>query len=182
MIDWLRPSSLLAKEGSSHQRLPHQISRFFQLGCFSHLCINEMPPDLSSQATAESSETHHPTKGKIAEDQGGVTALPAHVAALKNTLLDFNRFVGLEATVLVLCDEFLFGEDEGNDIPLSAYKTDGSKESQRVWERELLEDARQLAEGARKLESNFAQDVEWQKLFRRVVTSRMDAVSSFSYV
>jgi hypothetical protein len=101
---------------------------------------------------------------------------------LKTILLDFNRFVGLEATVLILYDEFLFGEDEGNAIPLSAYKTDGSKESQRVWERELLEDARQLAEGARKLESSFAQDIEWQKLFRRVVTSRMDEVPSFSYV
>jgi hypothetical protein len=141
-----------------------------------------MTPDRNSQATAESSGTLHSTKGKIAEDQGGVAALPAHVAALKNTLLNFKRFVGLEATTLVLCDEFIFGEDEGNAIPLSAYKTDGSKESQRAWERELLEDARQLAEGARKLESSFAQDVEWQKLFRRVVTSRMDEVPSFSYV
>jgi hypothetical protein len=182
MIDWIRLSSLPTKEGSSHQTSSSSISRFFQLGSFSHLCINEMSPDLSSQATAESSETHHPTKSKIAEDQGGVTALPAHVEALKNTLLDFNSFVGVEATVLILCDEFLFGEDEGNAIPLSAYKTEGSKESQRAWERELLEDARRLAEGARKLESSFAQDVEWQKLFRRVATSRMDEVPSFSYV
>jgi hypothetical protein len=148
----------------------------------SHLRLNEMPPDLNSHATAESSGTLHPTKGKLAEDQGGVAALPAHVVALKDTLLDFNRFVGLEATTLVLCDEFLFGEDEGNAIPLSAYKAEGLKESQRAWERELLEDARRLAEGARKFGSSLAQDADWQKLFRRVVTKRKNAAPPFKYV
>ena len=134
-----------------------------------------MPPDLNSQTTVESPGTLHPKKDKDAEDEGGLGALPAPVTALKNTLLDFNHFVGLEATILVLCDEE-FGEDEADAIPLAAYKTDGAKVSQRAWERELLEDARELVDGARKLEREVAQDSEWQKLFRSVVKSRMDEV------
>jgi hypothetical protein len=127
-----------------------------------------MPPDFNLQATEGSPGTFYHTKGEDAGDQVDQDALPAHLAALKNVFLNFSHFVGLEASILVLCDEEL-GGDEGDAIPLSAYKTDGAKASQRMRERELLEDARMLAEGARKLERGSSQNTEWQNLFQSVV-------------
>jgi hypothetical protein len=68
------------------------------------------------------------------------------------------------------------GEDDEDSIPLSAYKADSLKASEHAQEREFLENAQGLADGAQKLESRFAQDSEWQRLFRMVVTSRKDDV------
>lgn len=109
------------------------------------------------------------------EDQG-LSSVPAHVNMVKDGLLDFNHFLGLEATMLVLSDEKSDGDD-GDDIPLFAYKTDGLKVSERAREREFLENAKELAEGAQRLESGLVGDGgKWRTLFRNAVTSRMDDV------
>jgi len=137
-----------------------------------------MPPDVNSSRSAKSHGISHPGKDKDVEGQD-LASLPAHVNIVKDGLLDFNRFLGLEAAMLVLGDE-KSSEDHGDGIPLCAYKTDGLKASQRAREREFLENAQELAEGAQRLESGFAQDGgEWRTLFRNIVTNRKDDVHCF---
>jgi hypothetical protein len=136
-----------------------------------------MPPDVNSSRSAKSHGIFHPGMDKDVEDQD-LASLPAHVNIVKDGLLEFNRFLGLEATMRVLGDE-KYGEDDGDCIPLCAYKTDGLKASQRAREREFLENAQGLAGGAQRLESGFAQDGEWRKLFRNIITSRKDDVHCF---
>jgi hypothetical protein len=131
-----------------------------------------MPPHPNSSRSAASRRIFHPGKGKDVGDQD-LESLPAHVNTVIDGLLDFNHFLGLEATMLVLKS----GEDDEDVIPLSAYKTDGLKASQRAREREFLENAQGLAEGAQRLEIGFSHHSEWQKLFQNVVTSRNDDVN-----
>lgn len=133
-----------------------------------------MPPALCSSRSAESHGTSHPGKDQDVEDYG-LADLPAHVSTVVAGLLDFNHFLGLEATMLALGDD-KSGEDDEDAIPLSPYKTDGLKASQRAHEIEFLENAQRLAEGAQRLENRVAQDSEWRRLFRTVVTSRKDDV------
>jgi hypothetical protein len=134
-----------------------------------------MPPDVNSSRSAGSHGIFRGGKDMDVEDQG-LSSIPAHVNIVKDGLLDFNRFLGLEATMLVLGDE-KSGEDDGDVIPLCAYKTDGLKASQRAREREFLENAKELAEGAQRLESGFVEDGgEWRTLFRNAVTNRKDDV------
>lgn len=102
--------------------------------------------------------------------------IPSHVSIVKDCLLNFNRFVGLEASMLVL-DEEKFGEEDGDVIPLSAYKTDGLKTSQRAREREFLENAKELADGARRIGSDCVDDGgKWRILLRNLLTNRKDDV------
>ncbi|KAI9732434.1 MAG: hypothetical protein M1834_001642 [Cirrosporium novae-zelandiae] len=129
-----------------------------------------MPPDLNSLRSVGSCRIFHSGKDKDVGNRG-LVSLPAHVNTVKDGLLDFNRFLGLEATMLVLGDK-KFGEDEEDDIPLSAYKTDGLSESQRAREIEFFEDAQELVAGAGRFENGFDQDGEWRRLFRTVITNR----------
>jgi len=137
-----------------------------------------MPLDANSPRSAKSHEIFHSRKDKDVEDQV-LSSFPAHVNMVKDGLLDFNHFLGLGATMLVLGDG-KSGDGDGDTIPLYAYKTDGLKASQRAREREFLENARELAEGAQRLEIEFAQDGgEWRTLFRNVVTNRKDDIHYF---
>ena len=120
-----------------------------------------MSPNLNSSRRAES------------EDQQP-TSLPAHVNTLKDGLLDFNHFLGLEATMLVLGDDNFGGGDQMDAIPLSAYKTDSMKESQWARDKEILQNAQELAKGAWRLANGVAQDGEWRELFRATITARME--------
>jgi hypothetical protein len=151
-------------------------SRQFLRACYSR--VSQMPLDANSSRSAKSHGIFHPGKDKDVEDQD-LASLPAHVNMVKDGLLDFNRFLGLEAAMLVLRDE-KSGDGNGDGIPLCAYKTDGLKASQRAREREFLENAQELAEGAQRLESGFVQDGgEWRTLFRNVVTNREDDAHYF---
>ena len=137
-----------------------------------------MPLGANSSKSTKSHPIFHSRKDKDVEDQG-LTSLPAHVNIVKDSLLDFNRFLGLEATMIVVGDG---KSSDGNEdvIPLYAYKTDGTKASQRAREREFLENAQELAESAQRLESGFTQDDgEWRTLFRNAVTYRKDDIHYF---
>jgi hypothetical protein len=98
-----------------------------------------------------------------------LSKLPAHLQSIRDGLLDFNQFIGLRAAMLI-------AEETNEDIiPLSAYKTDGVGKLERVRESEFVESAQRLAAGAQTID---AQDrYEWQKLFRTVMTGRMDSTS-----
>lgn len=126
-----------------------------------------MPPDLKSAAG----------KDNHVEEQDS-ESLPVHVEVVKDGLLDFNHFLGLEATMLLLADDGTThaGEDI---IPLSAYKADGRKGSQRAREKEFLESALELAKGARKLEDGFAPQSEWRKLFQDILVNLMSSLDPF---
>jgi hypothetical protein len=136
-----------------------------------------MPLDVNSSRSAKSYGIFHPGKDEDVEDQY-LAGLPAHVNIVKDGLLEFNRFLGLEAVLLVIGNE-KSGEDYGDDIPLYAYKTDGLEASQRARDREFLENAQRLARGAQRLESRFVQDGEWRTLLRSVVTNRTNDAHCF---
>ena len=86
----------------------------------------------------------HQPGGKSDVDNEDFSELPFHVQSVREGLLDFNHFLGLQATMLGA------GEDDDEDsIPLSAYKPDGATESQRAREREFMESAQDLVKGAR---------------------------------
>ena len=48
-----------------------------------------------------------------------LSKLPAHVRSVRDGLLDFDRFMGLQAAMLIV------EENDEDTIPLSAYKLDG---------------------------------------------------------
>ena len=134
--------------------------------------------DVNSLRSAKSDRIFCSGKDMDVDDQD-LSSIPAHVSIVKDGLLDFNRFLGLEAIMLVLGDEES-SEDDRDVIPLCAYKTDGLKTSQRAREREFLENAKQLAEGAQRLGSEFAEDGdEWRTLFRNIITNRIDDFHCF---
>lgn len=142
-------------------------------------CIDEMAPVRPSRKKVKVHEKPHNNNKKHAEDQDFAN-LPAHVAALKDGLLDFRQFIGLEALMLELGDEKF--EDELIEVPVSAYKTDGCRVSQRASEREFIEDARVLAENAKELQNGSGQSSEWQKLFRILVKRRANNAHESGYV
>jgi len=90
--------------------------------------------------------------------------LPPHIQAVREGLLDFGRFIGLQAAMIMSGDE---GEDS---IPLSAYKPDGVTESQRAREREFVESTQHLVENAGKAEKRR----EWKVFIRKWMRERMD--------
>lgn len=134
-----------------------------------------MPP--SPSRSDGSQRIFQPGNDKVVENQD-LAHLPAHVNTVKEGLLDFNRFLGLEALMRVLGDEDSddVSDDEGAEIPLSAYKADAedSKASQRAQEVDFLENAQKLARGAQRLEGEFVEDSRWRRLFRTAVINRMD--------
>lgn len=98
-----------------------------------------------------------------------LSKFPAHLQSVRDGLLDFNHFMGLQAAMLIA------GEDE-DVIPLSAYKPDGVGKLERARESEFVESAQGLAAYAQSVD---AQDgYEWHKLFRAVMTGRMDSSHS----
>jgi hypothetical protein len=105
------------------------------------------------------------------------TKLPTHVESVRDGLLDFNQFLGLQAAM------HLAGENDEDAIPLSAYKTDGETESQRAREMDLVKCAQALAIGATSIEHAPAEPREnWQTLFRTAMNERMDSANTFGYV
>jgi len=105
---------------------------------------------------------------------------PAHVKSVRDGLLDFNHFLGLQAVMLVLGDDDA-GKDDEDGIPLSAYKPDGMTRSQREREREFVESAHALVKGAQIIECGHHKD-KWQRLFQSVLTERMDIAGESKYV
>jgi hypothetical protein len=98
-----------------------------------------------------------------------LSKLPAHLQSIRDGLLDFKHFIGLQAAMLIA------EETEEDVIPLSAYKPDGVGKLERARESEFVETAQRLAAGAQTID---AQDgYEWRKLFRAVMTGRMDSTS-----
>ncbi|KAE8447972.1 hypothetical protein EG329_009895 [Mollisiaceae sp. DMI_Dod_QoI] len=93
--------------------------------------------------------------------------LPDHVDALRNRLLNFHQFIGLEAAMIVV-------EDGDSTIPLSAYKTDGLKASHRARDREFLESAQELTKRAQMLGESYVKRKNWETLFRHTVLDQMD--------
>ena len=105
--------------------------------------------------------------GKDGVEDEDLSNLPAHIQSVRDGLLDFNHFIRLQAAILI-------AEEKDEDvIPLSAYKPDGVGKSERARESEFVESAQHLAAYA---QSADPQDgYEWHKLFRAVMTGRMDS-------
>ena len=98
-----------------------------------------------------------------------LSKLPAHVRSVRDGLLDFDRFMGLQAAMLIV------EENDEDTIPLSAYKLDGVGKLERARESEFVESAQRLATYAQHID---AQDVcKWHKLFREVMIGRIDSTS-----
>ncbi|RFU34232.1 hypothetical protein B7463_g2187, partial [Scytalidium lignicola] len=102
-----------------------------------------------------------------------LTALPAHVNAVKDRLLDFNRFLSRQAVMFLLEDGQL-REDEDIFIPPYAYTIDGVKESQQARYKEFIETTKALTRNSKKLKNQFAQISEWHQLFQSVMTNQVD--------
>jgi hypothetical protein len=100
--------------------------------------------------------------------------LPAHIESVRDGLLDFHHFLGLQAIMLALEDE----EDDGDIIPLSAYKRDGMTESQQAREGEFMKSAQVLVKSAKSARSG----EDWQRLIQVVMTGRVDSAYSSRYV
>ena len=113
----------------------------------------------------ESSQSSERDEGE--DDDFG--KLPIHLQSVRDGLLDFNHFMGLQAALL-------FAEEKDEDvIPLSAYKPDGVGELERARESEFIESAQHLAANAK---STDEQDgYEWHKLFRAVIAGRVESTS-----
>ena len=98
-----------------------------------------------------------------------LSKLPAHVRSVRDGLLDFDHFVGLQAAMLII------EEKDGDLIPLSAYKPDGVGKLERARESEFVESAQRLAAYAQQID---AHDVcKWHKTFREVMIGRIDSNS-----
>ena len=98
-----------------------------------------------------------------------ISKLPAHLQSIRDGLLDFNHFIGLQAAMLIT-------EETNEDIiPLSAYKPDGVGKLERARESEFAESAQRLAAGAQSIDVK--DGFEWQKLFRAVMIGRMDSIN-----
>jgi hypothetical protein len=93
---------------------------------------------------------------------------PAHLQSVRDGLLDFKHFMGLQAAMLIA------GED-GDVIPLSAYKPDGVGKLERAIESEFVESAKVLAASAQSVDAQ--EGYEWHRLFRGVMTERMDSAN-----
>lgn len=93
--------------------------------------------------------------------------VPAHVQSVRDGLLDFNHFMGLQAAMLIA------EEKDEDDIPLSAYKPDGVGKLERARESEFVENAQRLAACAQNVDAH--DEYEWHKLFRAIMTGRIDS-------
>ena len=93
--------------------------------------------------------------------------LPAHIRSVRDGLLDFNHFIGLQAAMLIV------EEKDEDAIPLSAYKSDAVGKSERARESEFVESAQLLAAYAQGVDRPDRYD--WHKLFRTVMTERIDS-------
>lgn len=120
-----------------------------------------------SAASPGPGQQRAPQSGGLEDDD--LSKLPTHLQSIRDGLLDFNHFVGLQAAMLI-------AEETNEDIiPLSAYKPDGVGKLERARESEFVESAQRLAAGARTID---AQDgYEWHKLYRAVMIGQMDSTS-----
>jgi hypothetical protein len=98
-----------------------------------------------------------------------LSKLPAHIQSIRDGLLDFDHFIGLQAAMLI-------AEERNEDsIPLSAYKPDGVGILERARESDFVETAQRLAADAQTIDAQGG--YEWRRLFRAVMTGRMDSTS-----
>jgi hypothetical protein len=114
----------------------------------------------------------HPPSDGHAEGIKNFSKLPAHVNSVREGLLDFDHFLGLQAGMLIDNDT-----DE-EVIPLSAYKPDAATGSQRAREREFVESAQALVKDAESAECR----EDWKKVFRRISTERVGIAHNSRYV
>jgi hypothetical protein len=136
-----------------------------------------MTSNSSSPRSNETRQSPQPENHKSVEDEQ-VTPVPAHVNVVKDGLLDFNHFLGLEAVLQVLGTE---ESDDGDEaIPVYAFKAGApdAKSSQQARDREFLENAQQLTRDAKKLQNGLPEDSEWRGLFRTVINHRMSEAHS----
>jgi hypothetical protein len=123
-----------------------------------------MSSEPSSSATAGQQEPHQANENRDPEDDD-LTEVPLHIQSVREGLLDFEHFLGLQAAML------LAGESDQDDIPLSAYKPDANTDSQRARERELVENAQALVRSV----ENAAEGHEWKILIRNWLRERVDS-------
>lgn len=88
--------------------------------------------------SSHGSDQREPPQGSEQDDVKGEdpSKLPAHIQSVRDGLLDFNRFVGLRAAMLIA------EENDEDVIPLSAYKPDSVGKSEQAREFEFVESAR----------------------------------------
>ncbi len=106
-------------------------------------------------------------KDKVEDED--LSKLPVHLQSVRDGLLDFNHFIGLQAALLIA---------EGKDqdlIPLSAYKPDGVGKLERARETDFVESAQHLAAYAKSIDAQ--DEYEWHKLFQTVMTGRIESTS-----
>ena len=137
-----------------------------------------MPSEPSASEEAGQRGVRQPDGKDNAEDEvEDLSKLPTHVESVRDGLLDFYHFLGLQAVMLALEGEDA-GEINEDAIPLSAYKPDGVTELQRAREMLFMKSAQVLLKGARSAEYR----EEWQILIRTVVTERVDSAHNSRYV
>jgi len=129
---------------------------------------------ISEPFPPESTGQHgfHQPGGKDNLREEDLSKLPAHVESIREGLLDFDRFLGLKAAMLVT------EEADEDSIPLSAYKPDGATESQRAREREFVESATNLVKGAQSAQNR----EEWHVLIRKWMIERLESGYQAGYV
>ncbi|RDL30186.1 uncharacterized protein BP5553_10464 [Venustampulla echinocandica] len=130
----------------------------------------------SKPHSSPSSDQHEAPQGSEKDDvkDEDLGELPVHLQSVRDGLLDFNHFMGLQAALLIA------EETDEDFIPLSAYKPDGVGKLERARESEFVASAQNLAAYAKNID---AQDgYEWHKLFRAVMTGRIDSTSCGSSV
>lgn len=123
------------------------------------MSFNAFPPASSSR-----DEPDRLSEKSDLEDRD-LNELPLHIESVREGLLDFDHFLGLQAAMLVSGDEV---EDS---VPFSAYKPDGETESQRGREMGFVESAQYLVENVRKSEKGR----EWKVLIRKWMKERVDS-------
>jgi hypothetical protein len=143
------------------------------LHCWSILlnCSNSMSSEAEASETTCQRAVRQPG-GKSDVDNEDLSELPFHVQSFREGLLDFIHFLGLQSTILVA------GADDDDFIPLSACKPDGTTESQRAREKEFMEGAQDLMNGARSAENCG----EWKMLIQKRLTHGMESANNFGYV
>jgi hypothetical protein len=114
----------------------------------------------------------HPPDDNHGEGIENFSELPAHVNSVREGLLDFDHFLGLQSGMLIDNDT----DEEA--IPLSAYKPDAVTESQRAREREFVEIAQALVKNAKTAECR----EDWKNVFRRISTERVGSAHNSRYV
>ncbi|KAE9382048.1 hypothetical protein N431DRAFT_16769 [Stipitochalara longipes BDJ] len=102
-----------------------------------------MSSEPSSSGNASPQGPHRPSQKNDLKD-GDLSELPLHIQAVREGLLDFEHFLGLQAAMLVAT-----GDNDQDLIPLLAYKPDGETESQQAREKKFAESALALVKGAK---------------------------------